>query len=244
MKDKMIFGFHSILEALEAGKEIDKIFLRRGLKTEQSEQIVQIARDRLIPVLRVPIEKLDRLTTRNHQGIVAVLSQIEYTQLDQLLPLLYEEGKAPFLLLLDGLTDVRNFGAIARTAECAGVDAIIIPERGSVSVTGDAISTSAGALNRIAVCRVSSVADAVRSLQEYGVRVVAASEKADKHYTEVPMQLPLALVMGSEDRGPSADTLSLVDQMAAIPLMGSIGSLNVSVAAGIMIYEVIRQNKN
>lgn len=240
----MIFGFHSILEALEAGKEIDKIFLRRGLKTEQSEQIVQIARDRLIPVLRVPIEKLDRLTTRNHQGIVAVLSQIEYTQLDQLLPLLYEEGKAPFLLLLDGLTDVRNFGAIARTAECAGVHAIIIPERGSVSVTGDAISTSAGALNRIPVCRVSSVADAVRSLQEYGVRVVAASEKANDVYTDIPMQLPLALVMGSEDRGPSADTLSLVDQMAAIPLMGSIGSLNVSVAAGIMIYEVIRQNKN
>ena len=159
--DKMIFGLHSISEAFEAGKEIDKIFIRRGLKTEQTEAIIREAVERCVPVMHVPIEKLDRLTSKNHQGVVAILSAIEYTRLDQLIPMLYEEGKAPFLLLLDGITDVRNFGAIARTAECAGVDAIIIPERGSVSVGGDAIKTSAGALHRIPVCRVTSIPGAI-----------------------------------------------------------------------------------
>ncbi|KGN71065.1 RNA methyltransferase [Porphyromonas gulae] len=241
--DKMIFGLHSISEAFEAGKEIDKIFIRRGLKTEQTDAIIREAAERCVPVMHVPTEKLDRLTTKNHQGVVAILSAIEYTRLDQLIPMLYEEGKAPFLLLLDGITDVRNFGAIARTAECAGVDAIIIPERGSVSVGGDAIKTSAGALHRIPVCRVTSIPGAIRSLQEYGIRIVAASEKAADLYTDVPMELPLGIVLGAEDVGPSPDTLRMADGIVAIPQMGSIGSLNVSVAAGIVIYEVVRQQR-
>lgn len=241
--DKMIFGLHSVLEAFEAGKEIDKIFIRRGLKTEQTEAIVREAAERTIPVMHVPVEKLDRLTTKNHQGVVAILSAIEYTRLDQLLPMLYEQGKSPFLLLLDGITDVRNFGAIARTAECAGVDAIIIPERGSVSVGGDAIKTSAGALHRIPVCRVTSIPRAIGDLKEYGVRIVAASEKAADLYTDVSMELPLGIVMGAEDTGPSVDTLRMADSIVAIPQVGAIGSLNVSVAAGIIVYEVVRQQK-
>ena len=140
-RNKLIYGTHSILEALDAGKEIDKIFIRRGLKTDETQQVARIARERVIPMQYVPSEKLDRLTTKNHQGIVAFIAEIEYTSLEQLIPIIYEEGRAPFFVILDGITDVRNFGAIARTAECTGVDAIIIPDKGSVSVTGDAIKT-------------------------------------------------------------------------------------------------------
>lgn len=242
-QNKLIFGLHPLLEALEAGREIDKIFLRRGLKTEETQRITTLARERIIPVQFVPEEKLTRLTTRNHQGVVAFLSEIEYTQLDMLLPQLYEAGRAPFLVLLDGLTDVRNFGAIARSAECAGVDALIIPERGSVSVTGDAVKTSAGALLRLPVCRVSSIPSAIRYLQESGVKVVVASEKASTLYTAEELPKPLAVVLGSEEHGASPETLRLADSMVRIPQVGAIGSLNVSVAAGIILYEVLRQEQ-
>ncbi len=242
-QNKLIYGLHSLLEALDAGREVDKIFIRRGLKTPETQRIMDIARERIIPVQSVPVEKLDRLTTRAHQGVVAFLAEIEYTQLEQLIPQIYDEGRAPFFVLLDGLTDVRNFGAIARTAECAGVDAIIIPERGSVSVTGDAIKTSAGALHRIPVCRVSSIAGTVRLLREYGIRVAVASERGSAEYTEKSLVPPVALVMGSEEVGPSDDTLRAADSIVRIPQVGEIGSLNVSVAAGILIYEVLRQTR-
>lgn len=240
-QNKLIFGTHSLLEALDAGKEIDKIFIRRGLRTEETQRIISLARERIIPVQMVPEEKLNRLTMRNHQGVVAFLAEIEYTLLDQLIPQIYEEGRAPLFVLLDGVTDVRNFGAIARTAECVGADAIIIPERGSVSVTGDAVKTSAGALLRIPVCRVSSIPNAVRTLQDNGIKVVAASEKANTLYTSEHLSKPMALVMGSEDDGISNETLRLADTMIRIPQVGAIGSLNVSVAAGILLYEVMRQ---
>lgn len=240
-QNKLIFGVHPLIEALEAGREIDKIFVRRGLKTDETQRIMAIARERIIPVQSVPVEKLDRLTSRQHQGIVAFLAEIEYTQLDQLIPQIYEQGRAPFFVVLDGITDVRNFGAIARTAECAGVDAIIIPERGSVSVTGDAVKTSAGALLRLPVCRVSSVPAAIRLLRDNGVKVVTASEKANTLYTDEALVPPLALVMGSEEHGASDDTLKLSDAIVRIPQVGAIGSLNVSVAAGIVIYEALRQ---
>lgn len=242
MKDnKLIYGVHPVLEALEAGKQLDKIFIKRGLKAEDTDSIYALAKEQMVPVLNVPQEKLDRITKKNHQGIIAFLCDIEYTQLDQLIPMLYENGKSPFLMLLDGLTDVRNFGAIARTAECAGVDAIIIPERNSVSVTGDAIKTSAGALHRIPVCRVSSIPAAIRMLHDNGIQVVAASEKTENIFTEENLSLPLGIVMGAEDTGLSQDTLRLADKIVTIPQTGSIGSLNVSVAAGILVYEVIRQ---
>ena len=202
---------------------------------------MDVAKERTIPVQIVPEERLTRLTRKQHQGVIAFISEIEYTQLDQLIPMLYEEGRSPFVVLLDGLTDVRNFGAIARTAECAGVDAIIIPERGSVSVTADAVKTSAGALHRIPVCRVSSIQAAVTLLQENGIQIVAASEKAADIYTESELSLPLGLVLGAEDHGVSQGVLRRADKIVRIPQVGAIGSLNVSVAGGILIYEVVRQ---
>lgn len=240
-KNNLIFGIHPLIEALEAGREIDKILLKRGLRSSEVSHIMDVAKERTIPVQIVPEERLTRLTRKQHQGVIAFISEIEYTQLDQLIPMLYEEGRSPFVVLLDGLTDVRNFGAIARTAECAGVDAIIIPERGSVSVTADAVKTSAGALHRIPVCRVSSIQAAVTLLQENGIQIVAASEKAADIYTESELSLPLGLVLGAEDHGVSQDVLRCADKIVRIPQVGAIGSLNVSVAGGILIYEVVRQ---
>ena len=230
-KSNMIFGIHPLLEALEAGREIDKVMMRRGLRTEESARILALARERSVPVQFVPEERLGRLTQRQHQGVIAFISEIEYTPLEELVARVYEEGRAPFIVLLDGL------------AECAGVDALVIPERGSVSVTADAVKTSAGALHRIPVCRVSSIAAAVGLLQSSGVRVVAASEKAEERYTETALQLPLGLVMGAEDHGVSTDVLRMADSITRIPQVGAIGSLNVSVAAGILIYEAVRQEQ-
>ena len=189
-KPNLIFGMHPLLEALEAGREIDKILLKRGLRSEEVSRIIALARERTIPLQIVPEERLTRLTRKQHQGVIAFISEIEYTPLETLIPMLYEAGRSPFVLLLDGLTDVRNFGAIARTAECAGVDALIIPERGSVTVTADAIKTSAGALHRLPVCRVSSIMSAVSLLQASGLKIVAASEKARDVYTETELRLP------------------------------------------------------
>lgn len=245
--NKIIFGIHSLLEALDTGREIDKIFLRRGLKTEETQRILSIARERIIPVQSVPVEKLDRLIQgyhpRNHQGVIAFVSEIEYARLEQLIPVIYEEGRLPFFVVLDGITDVRNFGAIARTAECAGADAIIIPDRNSVRVTGDAIKTSSGALNRLPVCRENSISEVIRLLQANGIKVVTASEKAATIYTDENIALPVAVVLGSEESGPSDNTIRLSDALVRIPQMGAIGSLNVSVAAGIVIYEVVRQGR-
>ena len=240
-KPNLIFGMHPLLEALEAGREIDKILLKRGLRSEEVSRITALARERTIPLQIVPEERLTRLTRKQHQGVIAFISEIEYTPLETLIPMLYEAGRSPFVLLLDGLTDVRNFGAIARTAECAGVDALIIPERGSVTVTADAIKTSAGALHRLPVCRVSSIMSAVSLLQASGLKIVAASEKARDVYTETELRLPLGLVLGAEDEGVSEEVLRRADYIVRIPQVGAIGSLNVSVAAGILIYEIVRQ---
>ena len=227
-RNNLIFGMHPLLEALEAGREIDKILLKRGLRSDEVNRIMALARERIIPLQMVPEERLSRLTRGQHQGVIAFVSEIEYTSLEQLIPMIYEQGRSPFVLLLDGLTDVRNFGAIARTAESAGVDAI---------------KTSAGALHRLPVCRVSSIASAVALLQQSGLQVVAASEKASDLYTETDLRLPLGLVLGAEDHGVSTDVLRMVDHIVRIPQVGAIGSLNVSVAGGILIYEVVRQAK-
>ncbi len=240
-KPNLIFGMHPLLEALEAGREIDKILLKRGLRSEEVSRITALARERTIPLQIVPEERLTRLTRKQHQGVIAFISEIEYTPLETLIPMLYEAGRSPFVLLLDGLADVRNFGAIARTAECAGVDALIIPERGSVTVTADAIKTSAGALHRLPVCRVSSIMSTVSLLQASGLKIVAASEKARDVYTETELRLPLGLVLGAEDEGVSEEVLRRADHIVRIPQVGAIGSLNVSVAAGILIYEIVRQ---
>ena len=236
-----IYGLRAIIEAIEAGKEIDKIFLKKDLSGELASELIAKIREARIPVQRVPIERINRITRKNHQGAVALLSAITYHKLEHLVPELYEEGLLPFIVVLDGITDVRNFGAIARTCECAGVDAIVIPEHGSVSVGGDAVKTSAGALHHLPVCRERSIRGAVRFLRDNGYRVVAASEKSEINYTQADYTGPVAIVMGAEDIGIDPEVIKQCDTFVSIPLFGKISSLNVSVAAGVMMYEVVRQ---
>lgn len=231
-----IYGIHSVLEAIDAGRIIDKIYVKNA-----RSEVAQRARAAGIPLQVVPDERLNRITRKNHQGVIAMMSAIEYVRLDSLLPSLFDEGVLPFILVLDGITDVRNFGAIARTAECCGVNAIVIPAHGSVSVGADAIKTSAGALNHIPVCREDSLSKAVKYLQESGCQIVASTEKSSQNYTTADYTTPLALVMGAEGTGISTDILRMADTRAAIPMFGNIGSLNVGVAAGVMMYEVVRQ---
>ena len=240
-KSDYIFGIRAVIEAIEAGKEIDKIMVKKDLQGDLAQELFAAARQVGAPIQRVPVERINRITRKNHQGVVAFLSAVEYYTLDALVPQLYEAGEVPFVVLLDGVTDVRNFGAIARTCECVGAHAIVIPARGSVSVNADAIKTSAGALHTLPVCRERSIQEAVKYLHDSGFTIVAASEKSDKNYTQVDYTAPVAIVMGAEDTGVSPAVLRYCDEMVAIPMRGNIGSLNVSVAAGVMMYEVVRQ---
>ncbi len=239
-----IFGIRAVMEAIEAGKDIDKVLIKKDLNGELASELFGMIRANRILSQRVPLERLNKITRKNHQGVIAVLSAVTYHRLDHLVPQLYEDGVLPFIVVLDGITDVRNFGAIARTCECAGVDAIVIPEHGSVSVGGDAVKTSAGALHHLPVCRERSTAGAVRFLKDNGYRIVAASEKVDINYTQVDYTVPVAIVMGAEDIGISPEVLKLCDTFVSIPQFGHIGSLNVSVAAGVIMYEVVRQRLN
>ena len=241
METKYIFGIRAVIEAIEAGKEIDKILVKKDLSSELAEELLKIAREHKVMVQKVPIEKINRITRKNHQGVLAFLSAVTYHKLEYVVPQLYEDGKTPFVVLLDGLTDVRNFGAIARTCDCAGVDAIVIPERNSVSVGADAVKTSAGALHYIPVCREHSLTWAVKFLKDSGYKIYGASEKATQSYIAPDYATPVAIVLGSEEKGISDEILRLCDGLVAIPEYGHINSLNVSVAAGIMIYEVVRQ---
>ena len=240
-RNDYIFGIRPVLEAIEAGKEIDKIFIKKGLQSELSAELMQAVREHGIITQHVPVEKLNRITRKNHQGVIAILSAVSYARLDYLVPQLYEEGRMPFIIVLDGITDVRNFGAIARTAECCGADAVVIGQRGSVSVGGDAVKTSAGALSYLPVCRERSISGAVKFLKDNGFACVAVSEKADINYTLADYSTPVALIMGAEDVGISPEVLRLCDTKVSIPMFGHIGSLNVSVAAGVLMYEVVRQ---
>lgn len=240
----MIFGIRAVIEAVEAGKEIDKIFIRKDLSGELAQELFALIKEHNILTQRVPLERLNRFTRKNHQGVVALLSAVTYYKLDQIVPELYESGSLPFIVVLDGITDVRNFGAIARTCECAGVDAIVIPERGSVSVNADAVKTSAGALHHIPVCREKSTLQAIKYLKNCGYKVVAVSEKADINYTLSDYTVPVALVLGAEDTGITPEALKECDVFVSIPMFGHIASLNVSVAGAVMIYEVVRQRLN
>lgn len=236
-----IFGLRAVTEAVNAGKDIDRVLLRKGLTGQQAQDLIKLLKENGILVRTVPAEKLDKITRKNHQGVIAILSAVTYHELGNVVPTLYEEGALPFIVVLDGITDVRNFGAIARTCECAGVDAIVIPDHGSVSVGGDAVKTSAGALLTLPVCREHSILHAVRYLKNSGFKVVAVSEKADINYTMASYTEPTALVMGAEDIGINPDVIRECDTFVSIPMFGNIGSLNVSVAAGVLIYEVVRQ---
>lgn len=236
-----IYGIRAVIEAIEAGKEIDKVLIRKDLNGELAGELFETIRSNRVFSRRVPVEKLNKITRKNHQGVIAIVSSVTYHSLEHLVPQLYEDGVLPFIVILDGITDVRNFGAIARTCECAGADAVVIPLHNSVSVSGDAMKTSAGALNYLPVCRERSIVGAVKFLKDNGYQVIAASEKADINYTQADYLTPVAIVMGAEDVGISEEVLKLCDTFVSIPQFGKIGSLNVSVAAGVMMYEVVRQ---
>ena len=237
----MIFGIRAVIEAVEAGKEIDKILIKKDLQSELSKELAEATRNLQIPVQKVPIERINRITRKIHQGVVAFIAAAAYQRTEDLVPFLFEQGKNPLFVMLDGVTDVRNFGAIARTCECAGVDAIIIPSHGSASVNADAMKTSAGALHTLPVCRELSLSQTIRFLKECGFHIVAATEKGGQNYTDADYKVPTCIVMGAEDKGVSQTHLGLCDEWVKIPLYGKIGSLNVSVAAGILIYEAIKQ---
>jgi 23S rRNA (guanosine2251-2'-O)-methyltransferase len=235
-----IFGTRSVIEAVLAGKEIDKILIRKNIESDLVGELFDVLKGKQIPVQRVPVEKLNRVTMKNHQGVVAFLSAVTYQHLEDIIPTLYEEGKVPFIMLLDGITDVRNLGAIARTCECAGVHAVVVPATNSAGINADAVKTSAGALHTLTVCREKNLREAILFLKNSGVHLIAATEKAVTDYTEADYSGPTAIVMGAEDTGVSPEHLRLCDELVRIPLYGKIASLNVSVAAGILIYEALK----
>ena len=240
-KENYIFGIHAVLEAAQAGKDLDKVLVRRGGGSDLLKKLLAVLSKMEIPVQQVPVEKLNRITGKNHQGVIAYLSEVSYVDITTLLPSIFEKGEDPLILLLDGVSDVRNFGAIARSAECAGVHAIVIPASGSAAINADAVKTSAGALHRIPVCRHRDLLTVMRFLKESGLRMFAATEKATDSMYATEMTGPAGLVLGSEDTGISAQLLKVADSWVSIPMKGSIASLNVSVAAGVLLFEILRQ---
>ena len=236
-----IFGVHPVLEALEAGRQIDRLYLKKGTVSPATDRMLEICREDRVPVQYVPVEKLDRLVQGNHQGVVAQVSPIEYADLPTVVNEALEKGGNPLIVILDGVTDVRNFGAVARSAECAGADALVVPIKNGAPVNADALKSSAGALNRIPVCRAGSIRNTIKYLQSCEIRVAAADEKGEKTLYEGNLTGPVAVVMGAEDRGVSKEVLKLCDERLSIPMRGKIGSLNVSAAAAVMLFEAVRQ---
>ena len=241
--DNYIFGIHAVMEAVNAGKDLDKVLVRRGAGSDLLKKLLGALSRMEIPVQQVPVEKLNRITGKNHQGVIAFLSEISYVDITTLLPSIFEKGEDPLILLIDGVSDVRNFGAIARSAECAGVHAIVIPASGNAAINADAIKTSAGALHRIPVCRHRDLLTVMRFLKESGLRLVAATEKASDSMYVTDMTGPAGLILGSEDTGISPQLLKICDLWVSIPMKGTIASLNVSVATGVILFEMLRQRE-
>jgi 23S rRNA (guanosine2251-2'-O)-methyltransferase len=240
---QLVYGIRPVMEAVYAGKEIDKIYITRNSKGELMSELKKLLKEKNIAWQEVPVDRIQRITRNNHQDVVCFISAVSYAALSNVLPSVYEKGETPLILILDRITDVRNFGAIARTAECAGVHAIVIPSRGAATVTADAIKTSAGALNRVPVCKEENLRDTVAFLRDSGLRIAAATEKGKEMYFDNDLRGPLAIIMGSEEDGVSNDILRTADLLLKIPLLGKISSLNVSVACGVILYETLRQRE-
>lgn len=238
-----IYGLHPVFEALEEGEEFEKVFIQSNINNDNVKKLTKLLIEREIPFQKVPIQKLNRISRKNHQGIIAKISPIIFHKIADVIPQLYEDGKTPLILVLDQITDTRNLGAISRTAECAGVNAILVPSANTAQLSADAIKSSAGALLKIPICRSKNMDNDVDYLKDSGLKIIAASEKAQNLYTELSYSLPCALVMGSEGKGISKSILQKCDELAMIPLMGDIKSLNVSVATGIILYEILNQRK-
>lgn len=238
-----IFGIRAIIEAIEAGKTIDKLFIQKGLHNDLFAELWKLVRLRRINYKHVPLEKINRLTRKNHQGVFAFVSPIEFYKIEDIVPTIYEEGKTPLILVLDRITDVRNFGAICRTAECAGVNTILIPEQKTAAINADAVKTSAGALHKIPICRTWNLKLSLQFLKDSGIQLVSCTEKTDKEIYATDFKNPTAIIMGSEEDGVSPEFLKMSDCKAKIPMSGKISSLNVSVATAIIVYEAIRQRE-
>jgi 23S rRNA (guanosine2251-2'-O)-methyltransferase len=239
-----IFGLRPVLEAIKAGKQIDRLLVKQGLQGQLYHELMTEVRKNGIVYQIVPVERIELVTRKNHQGVLAWLSLIEYQHIANLLPMIYEKGDDPLIVALDGISDVRNFGAIVRSAECLGAHGVLIPEKGSARITADAVKTSAGALHSFPVCREKSIVKSIEYLKESGLKIISATEKSGIEASKAQLTGPAVLIMGSEEKGISRELLALTDQEIIIPMTGKIGSLNVSVAAGILIYEIIRQRSS
>jgi 23S rRNA (guanosine2251-2'-O)-methyltransferase len=241
--NEFVFGIRAVIEAIKAGRDVESIYIQRGLTGSVIIELKTILKDSDIPVHNVPVEKLNRMTQKNHQGVIAVISAITFQKIEDIIPVIYEKGETPLVLILDGVTDVRNMGAIARTASCAGVHAIVVPAKNSAQINADAIKTSAGALFTIPVCRHQNLHKTALFLQECGLQIVACTEKTSELIYVPDYTLPTAIVMGAEDEGISNEIMRMANHLAKIPMAGEISSLNVSVSAGIILYEAIRQRQ-
>ena len=242
MKNKeAIFGIRPIIEVIKSGKTIDKLFIQKGLHNESFAILWKLVRENRINYKHVPVEKMNRLTKKNHQGVFAFISPIDFYNIEDVIPNLYEEGKSPLILILDRITDVRNFGAIARTAECSNVDCIIVPEQNSAAINSDAMKTSSGALNNIKICRTWNLKMTLQMLKDSGIQIVSCTEKTNNKIYSVNYQIPTAIILGSEENGISSEFLNFSDEKVKIPILGNIESLNVSVACGVILYEIVRQ---
>ncbi len=239
-----IFGLRVVIEAVRAGKQIDRLLVRQGLQGALYHELMIEVRKHNIAYQIVPVERIELVTRKNHQGVLAWLSLVEFQSITNLLPMIFEKGEDPLIIALDGVSDVRNFGAIVRSADCLGAHAVIIPEKGSARITADSIKTSAGALHTFPVCREKSIVRSIEYLKESGLKVITATEKTGTDIGKLTLRGPAVLIMGAEDKGISRELISLSDFQAKIPMTGSIGSLNVSVAVGILLYEISRQRSN
>ena len=239
--DGIVFGIRAVIEAIQSGKTINKVLVQRELKGDLFKELWQLLQDHKITIQKVPFQKLNGITGKNHQGVIAFISPISYQNIEWIVPSIYEKGIDPLILILDRVKDVRNFGAIARTAECLGVHAIVVPDRDAALVNSDAIKTSAGALHKIPVCKVPQLKKTISYLSEAGLTIIGCTEKAEKKISDQPLNGPMAIIMGSEEDGIDNKLLVKCDYLVKIPLSGTIQSLNVSVACAIMIYEVQRQ---
>jgi 23S rRNA (guanosine2251-2'-O)-methyltransferase len=236
-----IFGLRPIIEAIKAGKQIDRLLIKQGLQGPLYQELMTEVRNSGINYQIVPVERIELVTRKNHQGVLAWLALIEFQHISNILPEIFEKGEDPLIVALDGISDVRNFGAIVRSADCLGAHAVIIPEKGSARITADAIKTSAGALHTFPVCREKSIVRTVEYLKESGLHIICADEKKGDFAANTDISGPCVLIMGSEDKGISRELNELADVYVKIPMSGKIGSLNVSVASGILLYEIARQ---
>ena len=242
MKQQIVYGLRPVIEAIASGQQVERVLLQNGLNSSLLNELRTMMREHDVPFQYVPVERLNKFTTGNHQGVVATIATVKYRPfVDLMEELTADENKSPFVVLLDHITDVRNMGAIARTAECAGVDAIVVPDHGSAAMNEDAVKTSSGALMRLPVCREQNLKTVVNLARQFGLQIVASTEKGAVHYREVDFRQPTLLIMGNEETGISPELLKMSDVRAKLPIVGEVQSLNVSVAAGVMIYEALEQ---